>query len=385
MDNAGITALDRDLQPNMYAKRGIALVRGEGATLWDAEGNSYIDGMSNYGVNILGHAHPALTEAISKQAGQLLNVHQSFSSDVRARYLQALLDIAPENMATAWLSNSGAEAIEAALKFARAVTGRRNLVATQRAYHGRTAGASEATAPKPGEGGEPGEVTHVPFDDLDSLDGAVDENTAAVIIEPVQGEAGIHVPADNYLSAAAGIAHRSGALLILDEVQTAFRTGDWFVANSQSIEADILCSAKALAGGVPIGATLLTREVSDAIPSGIHGSTFGGNPLACAAGIATIQAIESEGLLQRSIDLGNRLRDGITALEAKQVRDVRGCGLMIGIDVRGRVTPVLRGLQDRGVLALPAGNQTLRFLPPLVITDSQIDQIIEALGEVLTR
>lgn len=383
LTNEAITATDRALQPAMYAKRGIALVRGEGAVLWDAEGNEYIDVMSNYGVNIVGHAHPAVTAAITEQAGTLINVHQSFASDVRARFLEALIGIAPEGLTQAWLCNSGAEAIEAALKFARAATGRRNIVAMQRAYHGRTAGAGQATAPKPGDDAEPGPVTHVPFNDLDALDGAVDDQTAAIIVEPIQGEAGIYPAEPGYLQAAAEIAQRAGALLIFDEVQTAFRTGDWFRANAEGVTPDILCTAKALANGVPIGATLITDAVSEALPSGLHGSTFGGNPLACAAGLATIQAVRDGGLLEASVALGERLRAGIEALGSDQVREVRGAGLMTGIDLRGRVTPVLRGLQERGVLALPAGSLTLRMLPPLVITEAQIDRVVETLGETL--
>jgi acetylornithine/LysW-gamma-L-lysine aminotransferase len=383
MTNAAITEFDRALQPAMYAKRGIALVRGQGALLWDAEGNEYIDVMSNYGVNILGHAHPAVTEAISKQAATLLNVHQSFASDVRAEFLKTLLSIAPDGLAQAWLCNSGAEAIEAALKFARVAIGRTNIVAMQRGYHGRTAGAGEATAPKPGDVAGPGAVTHVPFDDLDSLDGAVDGDTAAIIIEPIQGEAGIHLASEGFLTAAAEIARREGALLILDEVQTAFRTGTWFAAEHEGVTPDILCTAKALANGVPIGATLITAAVSDALPAGMHGSTFGGNPLACAAGLATINTIRDEGLLARSVELGERLRAGIAALGSDQIREVRGRGLMTGIDLRGRVTPVLRGLQERGVLALPAGNLTLRMLPPLVVSEAQIDRVVEILGDAL--
>ena len=381
--NESITAIDQDLQPSMYAKRGVALVRGEGALVWDADGNQYIDVMSNYGVNILGHNHPAVTQAITSQAGRLLNVHQSFSSDVRAAFLESLIGIAPEGLGRVWLCNSGAEAVEAALKFAHAVTGRSNIVAMQRGYHGRTAGAGVATAPKPGDDGAPGTATHVPFDDLDALDGAVDDRTAAIIVEPIQGEAGVYPASPGYLAAVVDIARREGAILIFDEVQTAFRTGDWFVSTADGVSPDILCTAKALANGVPIGATLLSDSLSEALPNGIHGSTFGGNPLASAAGIATIHAIRDGDLLARSIELGDRLRAGIETLESEQIREVRGRGLMVGIDLRGRVTPVLRALQMRGVLALPAGNLTLRMLPPLVISEDQIDQVVEIFGDVL--
>lgn len=383
-DNATIVAADAALQPPMYTKRGIALVRGEGVTLWDADGNSYLDAMSNYGVNILGHAHPAVTEAITRQANTLLNAHQSFGNDVRVRFLEALLEIAPANMATAWLCNSGAEAIEAGLKFAKAVTGRNRMVAMQGSYHGRTGAASEVTAPKPGQqDAVRADVIHIPFNNLDALDGVVDDQVAAIIVEPIQGEGGIQIPDAGYLTSAAEAAHRNGALLILDEVQTAFRTGAFFASEHEGVQADIICTAKALANGVPIGATLLTQDISSALPSGLHGSTFGGAPLACAAGLATIQTIQAEGLLAHSVELGEQLRNGIAALESPKIRAIRGQGLMTGIELRGRMTPVLRGLQERGVLALPAGTQIVRFLPPLIITPGDVDRIITTLGETL--
>jgi len=383
-DNATIVAADAALQPPMYTKRGIALVRGEGVTLWDADGNSYLDAMSNYGVNILGHGHPAVTEAITRQATTLLNAHQSFGNDVRARFLETLLEIAPGNMATVWLCNSGAEAIEAGLKFAKTVTGRNRMVAMQGSYHGRTGAASEVTAPKPGQkDAVEADVIHIPFNNLDALDGVVDDQVAAIIVEPIQGEGGIQVPDEGYLTAAAEAAHRNGALLILDEVQTAFRTGAFFAAEHEGVQADIICTAKALANGVPIGATLLTQEVSSGLPSGLHGSTFGGAPLACAAGLATIQTIQTEGLLARSVELGEQLRGGIAELESPKIRAIRGQGLMTGVELRGRMTPVLRGLQERGVLALPAGTQIVRFLPPLIISPGDVDRIVSVLGETL--
>lgn len=377
---------DRDLQPPLYAKRDIALVRGEGAILWDSEGREYIDAMSNYGVNVLGHAHPAVTAAIAEQAGALLSCHQSFASDIRARFLEALIGIAPCGLSRAFLCNSGTEAIEAGLKFARVATGRTKLVAARGGYHGRTIGALAATAEKKYR--EPfaailPEVQHVPFNDLDALHEAVDSSTAAVVLEPVQGEGGIIVPDEGYLRGAAEIARDAGALLVLDEVQTALRTGTFFACERDGVTADILCTAKGLANGVPIGATLITEEISSSLGGGIHGSTFGGSPLACAAGLATITVIRDEGLLERSVELGDRLRERILALRHPKIRAVRGVGLMTGIEFRVRVTPVLRGLQERGVLALPAGSLVIRILPPLVITEHQIDQITSALGETL--
>lgn len=383
--NSAILEVDRDLQPPLYNKREIALVRGEGVTLWDAEGNSYLDAMSNYGVNVLGHAHPAVTEAITRQAGTLISCHQSFANDVRAQFLEALLALAPDNLTRAFLCSSGAESIEAGLKFARVVTGRWNVVAARGAYHGRTGAASEATGGKHSQqAGGADVVTHVPYNNLDALAGAVDDQTAAIILEPIQGEGGINVPDDDFLLAASEIARQNGALLILDEVQTTLRTGAAFAANHTGVEPDILCTAKGLANGVPIGATLVTEAVAAELGGGIYGSTFGGNPLACAAGLATLTAIQDEGLLERSIELGERLRNGIAALEQPKIKAVRGKGLMTGVEFRVRVTPVLRGLQQRGVLALPAGSLVLRFLPPLTISEDDIDRIVSTLDETLT-
>ena len=379
-------AADRDLQPPLYAKRDVVLTRGEGATLWDINGRAYIDAMSNYGVNILGHAHPAVTAAIAAQAGALISCHQSFASDVRADFLRALISISPEGLTRAFLSNSGAEAIEAGLKFARVTTGRTNLVAARAGYHGRTIGALAATAGKGYREAFEGILAparHVPFNDLDQLFEAVDGDTAAIVLEPIQGEGGIHLPDAGYLAGAAQIARDAGALLVLDEVQTAFRTGAMFACQHDGVTPDILCTAKGLANGVPIGATIVTEAVASAQGGGVHGSTFGGNPLACAAAMATLKALQDDDLLAASVTKGQRLMDGILALESPKVRAVRGRGLMVGVEFRQRVTPILRGLQERGVLALPAGSLIIRLLPPLVITEAEIDQLIATLGEVL--
>ena len=382
--NSEILAVDRDLQPPLYTKRDIALVRGEGVILWDAEGNSYLDAMSNYGVNVLGHAHPAVTEAISNQAATLISCHQSFANDIRARFLEELLSHAPQPLTKAFLCNSGAEAIEAGLKFARVVTGRWNMVATRGAYHGRTGAASEVTGGKHSkQAGGAGSVTHVPYNNLDALDGAVDDQTAAIIIEPIQGEGGINVPDEGYLTAAAQIAHRNGALLILDEVQTALRTGTMFAAQREDAQPDILCTAKGIANGVPVGATLVSDAIAAELGGGIYGSTFGGNPLACAAGLATLQTVQQENLLETSVELGDKLRAGIEALGDPRIKAVRGRGLMTGVEFRTRVTPILRGLQERGVLALPAGSLVIRFLPPLIIQQPDIDRIVGTLGDTL--
>lgn len=381
-----IVALDRELQPPLYAKRGLALVRGEGVWLWDSDGRRYLDLMSNYGVNILGHAHPRVSAAIVAQAGRLLSCHQSFASDVRAAFLERLLAVAPSGLTRAFLSNSGTEAVEAALKFAWAATGRRKIVAARRGYHGRTLGALAATAEKKYR--EPflgvlAEAEHIPYGDPQALAAALDEHTAAVILEPVQGESGIYPAPEEYLRAARELTRQAGALLIFDEVQTAFRTGAWFACQHAGVAPDLLCVAKGLANGVPIGATLMSEEIAAALPAGVHGSTFGGNPLACAAGLATLEALAVDGLIPHSAEVGayflRRLRD----LDHPSVRDVRGRGLMIGIELKGRSTPVLKAMQERGLLALPAGTVVVRLLPPLIITREQVDEAVAGIAAAL--
>lgn len=384
--NRAIVQRDKELQPPLYAKRDLALVRGEGMYLWDSEGARYLDLFSNYGVNILGHAHPGVTEAIRRQAATLLNCHQSFASDVRVAFLERLLSIAPEGLSHAFLSNSGTEAIEAALKFAWVKTGRTKIVAAKRGYHGRTIGALAATAEKKYR--DPfaamlATTTHVTYGDADALHEAMDFDTAAVVLEPIQGEGGIHVPPPGYLAEARQIAHEAGALLIFDEIQTGLRTGAYFACLHEGVVPDILAISKGLANGVPIGATLMAAEISEALEGGIHGTTFGGNPLAAAAGLATLEALEQEGWLAQSAEVGDYFIEQLRTLEHPKIREVRGRGLMIGVELKTRATPALRELQARGILALLAGSLTLRFLPPLLLTREQVDYAVATLADVL--
>jgi len=384
--NIDIVRTDKDLQPPLYAKRDIALVRGEGVYLWDADGTRYLDLVSNYGVNILGHAHPKVTDAIQRQAATLVSCHQSFSNDVRSAFLQKLLSIAPAGLTHAFLSNSGTEAIEAALKFAYVATGRTKVVAAKRGYHGRTLGALAATADKKYRdpfAGALAEATHVTYGDAEALAEAVDETTAAVVLEPIQGEGGIHPAPPGYLARAREIAHAAGALVIFDEIQTGFRTGTWFACQHAGVTPDLMALSKGLANGVPIGATLMTAEVAGALEGGVHGTTFGGNPLAAAAGLATLEALESEGWLAHSAEVGAYFIEQLRALAHPKVREVRGQGLMIGVELKGRATPVVRAMQERGVLALMAGSLTVRFLPPLLLTREQVDTAVAVFAEAL--
>lgn len=385
-DSSGIKELEDRALLALYAKRDIALVRGAGVSLWDGDGKRYLDLMSNYGVNILGHAHPAVNNAIKAQVDILSNCHSSFYNDARARFLAVLSSMAPPALSRAFLSSSGAESIEAALKFARVATGRTKVVATKRAYHGRTFGALGATAEKKYrdpflpllEG-----FSHVPFDDDDALGAAVDHETSAIILEPIQGEGGIQRPGPGYLAAALEIARHSGALLILDEVQTSFRTGSLFACQQAGVTPDILCVSKGIANGFPLGVTLVTEEVAARVPGGSHGTTFGSNPLACAAATATLTTLRDEDLFASSARVGAYFVDQLRGLKSPKVRDVRGQGLMIGVELKERATKYLRGLQEHGVLALMAGPTTLRFLPPLILSERDVDEAVAVLGRLL--
>jgi acetylornithine/LysW-gamma-L-lysine aminotransferase len=373
---------------DLYLKQPLAIVRGEGAQLWDANGQTYIDCMSGHGVANVGHANPAVLQAIEEQAQRLGVCPNGFYNDRRAQLLPELIRIAPPGLERVFMCNSGAEAVEAALKFARASTGRTKIVAAMRGFHGRTFGALSATWRReyrePFEPLVPG-FEFVPYNRLERMEQAVDEETAAVILEVVQGEGGV-IPGDgDYLRGVQALCQERGALFIADEVQTGFgRTGQMFACQHCGLQPDIMCLAKAIAGGFPMGAVLIGPRVGE-LPRKSHGSTFGGNPLACAAALATIHYIESEGLSQRAAELGTRLMDGLKAIPSPLVREVRGLGLMVGVELKGKSAPYLAALAERGVLALSAGATVMRFLPPLVIGAEDVDTVVEQVTEVLSE
>lgn len=371
-----------------YPKRPLALVRGEGVWVWDDTGRRFLDCTSGQGVALIGHAHPAVAAALAEQAATLITCPEIFHNDRRAAFLERLTGLAPAGLARVFLCNSGTEAVEAALKFARLLTGRPAVVAMQRSFHGRTFGSLSATWEsayrQPFEPLVPG-FRHVPFDNLDALAQALDDQVAAVILEVVQGEGGVRPAHPGFVAHAHALCRQHGALLIVDEVQTGCgRTGRWFACQHDGVIPDILVLGKGLAGGMPMGATLL-HERFQALPAGSHGSTFGGNPLACAAGLATLEVIESLDLPAQAAIKGDylllRLRD--TVLGQPGVRAVRGQGLMVGIELKARVTPVLQQLQAQSILALPAGPTVLRLLPPLIITQAELDAVVEAVAAVL--
>jgi len=381
-----LMALDKGKQVPLYAKRDIVLVRGEGAYLYDSDGRRYLDAMSNYGVAVLGHAHERFSAAVAEQLRTLTTCHQSFGNDIRAELLAELDTIAPEGLTRSFLSNSGTEAIEAALKFAQVATGRQKVVAAKRGYHGRTLGALSATADKkyraPFEP-LPLPSEHVAFNDLEALDAAVTSETAAIILEPIQGEGGIHPSDQAFLQGARDLATARGAVLILDEIQSGFRTGVPFASSSFGVVPDIMCTAKALANGLPIGLTMITDAISEQMPGGAHGSTFGGNPLVARGALETLRILKEDGLYERAERVGAYTIKAIEALAHPKIRAVRGRGLMMGIELKQKATPVLRGLQENGVLALPAGNLIIRFLPSMIWEEEHADTLVATLAQVL--
>jgi acetylornithine/LysW-gamma-L-lysine aminotransferase len=381
-----LSALEQQYTSGAYFKRDLQIVRGQGARLFDSEGNSYIDCVGGQGAANLGHAHPAILEAIQEQAAQLISCPEFFLNPVRAQYQAALCEAA--NMERVFLCNSGSEANDGAIKIAKLVTGRGGIIATMRGFHGRTIGALSTTWEKKyREAFEPlmPGVTHIPYNNLERLEAALDENTAAVILEPVQGEGGVHPADEGYLRAAAELCRANGSLLILDEIQTGFgRTGVLFAKDFDDVQPDILTVAKSMAGGLPMGAVLLGERVGE-LPPASHGSTFGGNPLVCAAGIAALEVYQSGDLIARVDARGEEVREHLRQnLPEAAYREVRGRGFLFGIELRGKVAPILKALQDRGVLALPAGMTVLRLLPPLVIEDDDLWQAVEIIEEVLS-
>jgi acetylornithine/N-succinyldiaminopimelate aminotransferase len=371
---------------NNYGTPQLSLVRGHGAVVVDDAGKEYLDFLGGIAVNALGHAHPAVVAAVSQQIATLGHVSNLFVSEPPVALAELLLALAGRPGRVIF-SNSGAEAVEAAFKLSR-LTGRTHVVATEGAFHGRTMGALALTG-QPAKSDPfrplPGDVTHVPFGDVDALRAAVTADTAMVIIEPIQGESGVVVPPAGYLAAAREICTATGALLTLDEVQTGIgRTGHWFHHQGEGVEPDIITLAKGLGGGLPIGACIAFGAAADLFQPGQHGTTFGGNPVSCAAGLAVIGTIANEGLLDNVKRVGERLRRGIEALGHPLVSGVRGAGLLLGIvltdDVAG---PVAASLRDAGFLVNAVQPGVIRLAPPLILTADQADALIAALPAAL--
>jgi acetylornithine/LysW-gamma-L-lysine aminotransferase len=369
----------------VYSKRPAVIVRGSGAHIWDAEGREYIDCVGGHGAANLGHANPQVAQAIYDQAMILISCPELFFNDKRAALEEKLCALA--GMPRVFLSNSGTEAIEAAFKFSRLLTGRTEMVACMRGFHGRTLGALSATWEKkyrtPFEPLVPG-FKHISYNDMDALEQAISDQTAAFIVEIVQGEGGVNPGDPEFLLDAQELCHKHGAMLIVDEVQTGFgRTGKMFAIQHYGIKPDFLCLAKSIAGGVPMGATLIGEGLPE-LPPQVHGSTFGGNPLACAASLAALDFMESNHLPERSAELGAWFKSQLATIQSPLVREVRGLGLMVGIELKQKVTPYLQKLMENGVMALPAGLTVMRFLPPLVISQEDLAQVVSAVRKVLS-
>jgi len=374
---------------NVFSKKPVVLTRGQGSLVWDINGKEYIDSTSSYGVAALGHCHPKIVEAIKAQADQLITCHSCYYNDKRAEFIEKLVKITPKGLNKAFLSNSGAESIECAMKLARKATGKTEIIALMGSYHGKTMGALSATWDKkyrtPFLPLVP-DIKHVPPDNADKIEEAITENTAAVLMEPIRGEGGIRVPPNGYLQKVREICNKSGVLLILDEVQTSFgRTGKLFGCQNWDITPDIMCLAKPFAGGLPVGITVAKENIMAAFKVGEHSTTFSGSPIVCATGCAAIDVLVEEKLADKAASDGKYFKNKLEDLATKHkiIKEIRGLGLMLGIELRYDVYGVIAKMLNKGILVIDAGRTVVRMLPPLIITRPQIDLIITALDTAL--
>ncbi|MGW4977279.1 acetylornithine transaminase [Streptomyces mirabilis] len=385
--NAELTQRWQGALMDNYGTPRLPLVRGEGTRLWDADGKEYLDFVGGIAVNALGHAHPAIVEAVGRQIASLGHVSNLFVAEPPVALAERLLQLFGRE-GRVYFCNSGAEANEGAFKIGR-LTGRGHMVATHGGFHGRTMGALALTG-QPGKQEPflplPGDVTHVPYGDAQALAAAVTEDTALVIIEPIQGENGVVVPPPGYLKAARAITAATGSLLVLDEVQTGIgRTGPWFAyQDHEGVLPDVVTLAKGLGGGLPLGATVAFGRAAELLKPGHHGSTFGGNPVVCAAALAVLDTIASEGLLENVKAASEKLRGGIESLGNPLIDHVRGAGLLLGIVLTEPLAPqVQQAAQDAGLLVNAPAPDVVRLMPPLNLSDDEVDAFLQALPGVL--
>jgi acetylornithine/LysW-gamma-L-lysine aminotransferase len=374
---------------NVFSKKPVVLTRGKGTLVWDVNGKEYLDCSSSYGVAALGHCHSRIVEAIRTQADQLITCHGCYYNDKRAEFIEKLIKITPKGLEKAFLSNSGAESIECAMKLARKATGKTEIIALMGSYHGKTMGALSATWDKKYR--DPfmplvPDIKHVAPDSATKIEEAITEKTAAILMEPIRGEGGIRVPPDGYLQEIREICNKNNILLIFDEVQTSFgRTGKLFGCENWGIIPDIICLAKPFAGGLPIGITVAKEDIMSTLKIGEHSTTFSGSPIVCAAGCAAIDVLVEEKIADSAALNGKYFKTQLQDLASKHriIKEVRGLGLMLGIELRYDVYGVLAKALKKGVLLIDAGRTVVRFLPPLIITKPQIDRVITTLDEVL--
>ncbi len=376
---------------NLYQRFPVTVEKGKGAHVWDTDGKEYIDCMGGYGVALVGHQNDRVNKAIKEQVDKIITVHSSLYNKTREEFLKTLIGLAPKNLTQVHLNNSGAEAVEAAMKFARKFTGKKGMVAMKGSYHGKSFGALSLTFnPKYKKAFAPlvEKVSFASYGDMESLRSVIDDDTAFVILEPIQGESGIVVAPDGFLQEVRKLCDEKGILLIFDEIQAGLgRTGRLWACDHWNTAPDIMCLAKGIAGGVPMGATLVRPDILASISKGEHSSTFGGNPLSCAAGIAALKAITEDGLIENSEKMGKIFREGLEKLKEKHaiIREIRGKGLMIGVELKFEVRDILMNLIKEGVLMLYSGRNILRILPPLVITEEDITKVLQTLDSVLTE
>ena len=393
MNTQDIIQMVEDYYMPVFARYNIVLSHGEGPYVYDNDGKQYLDFLAGIAVNVLGHAHPALVAAITNQAGKLIHCSNLYYTEAQAKLVRSLA--AASGLDKVFIANSGAEANEGAIKLARKYAkkisaGKIDIITAQHCFHGRTLATLTATAqPKYQEGYEPlpGGFSYVPYNDIEALKAAVTENTCAILLEPIQGEGGINMPDANYLQQVRELCDQKGVLLILDEIQTGMgRTGTMFAYQQYGIVPDIVTLAKGLGGGVPIGAFIASNKVASVFKSGDHGSTFGGNPLASAAGNAVLAIIEEEGLLENAKKVGNYLEKGLLVLQAKYpklITQVRGKGLMLGVQLTVPGRDIVNSCLEKGVIINCTAGDVLRFVPPLNIENVHVDEVLAVLDAVL--
>jgi acetylornithine/LysW-gamma-L-lysine aminotransferase len=389
MNEYDIINFENRLMANVFGKRPLVIARGKGALVWNEKGKEYVDCTSSYGVALLGHSHPKVVEAIGKQAETLISCHASLYNNKRTEFLQKLMSITPTGLNKAFLSNSGAESVECAIKLARKFTRKPEIIAVMGGYHGKTMGALSATWDKKYR--EPfkplvPEFKHIPPDNLEKLAEAITDKTAAVLLEPIRGEGGVRVPPEEFLPGVRALCDEKNVLLILDEVQTSFgRTGKMFGCDHWKVIPDVMCLAKPFAGGLPIGITVAKEEIMSSLKVGEHSTTFSGSPLVCAAGCAAIDVLVKDKLVERAAALGAYFKAKLEELQARYniVKEVRGLGLMLGMELRYDVRNIILKTMEKNVIILDAGRNVLRFLPPLIIEREQVDKAISVLDVII--
>ena len=376
---------------NLYQRFPVTIEKGLGSHVWDINGKEYIDCMGGYGVALVGHRNQRVVNAIKSQLEKIITVHSSLYNKTREEFLENLIKIAPKKLNQVHLNNSGAEAVEAAIKFARKYTRKKGMVAMNGSYHGKSLGALSLTFnPKYRKSFEPlvEKVSFSQYGDINALRSVITDETGFVILEPIQGESGIHVPPDGFLQDVRKLCDERNILLIFDEIQSGFgRTGKMWAGEHWNTAPDIMCLAKGIAGGVPMGATLVQSDILACMQKGEHSSTFGGNPLSCAAGIGAIQALTQDGLIDNAARMGKIFMEGLERLKEKHkiIREVRGKGLMIGVELKFEVKDILFEAIQKGVLLLYSGKNIIRLLPPLVITEEDITKVLEILDVLIKR